>query len=298
MNPLIFPMPGNEAFAEALAGHLFGEVGGFETRKFPDEETYLRLLRDPSGRDVVIVCTLDRPDPKIAPLIFAADAARSLGATRVGLVAPYLSYLRQDRRFQLGEAISSASFARLLSASFDWLVTVDPHLHRYGSLDEIYALRSRVVPAAKRLSEWIAGNVKDPILIGPDSESEQWVSDVAKRAGAPSQVLQKERRGDLDVRISLPDAKLLHGRTPVLLDDIISSARTMIAAAHHLLSLGCPPPVCLATHGIIAADSLALLTKVAGQVVTTNTIPNPVSQIDISPDVALAISALLAEPAV
>src|SRR3546814_4346846 len=68
--------------------------------------------------------------------VFAADAARDLGVREVTLVAPYLSYMRQDRRFQLGEAVSSKSFARLVSATFDRLVTVDPHLHRYPRSEE------------------------------------------------------------------------------------------------------------------------------------------------------------------
>lgn len=293
MSPLIYALPGNEAFAGAVAGHLAAETGHIEVRAFPDGETYLRLLTDPMGREVILVCTLDRPDTKLAPLIFAADTARSLGARRVGLVAPYLCYLRQDRRFHPGEAITSTSFGRILSASVDWLITVDPHLHRYASLGEVYALASRVVPAAPRLADWIAGNVNNPVLIGPDIESQQWAGQVAELAGAPWQVLEKERLGDFDVRISLPDPDRLRGRTPVLVDDIISSARTMIAAARHVTELGCPPPVCLAVHAIFAAESHALLAAAAGQIVTTNTVSHGTNKIDMAADIATSVAGLL-----
>ena len=72
------------------------------------------------------------------PLALVAGTARDLGASSVGLVAPYLAYMRQDRMFRAGEGVTSVYFARLLADSFDWLVTVDPHLHRRRSLTEIY----------------------------------------------------------------------------------------------------------------------------------------------------------------
>ncbi|WP_164119514.1 ribose-phosphate pyrophosphokinase-like domain-containing protein, partial [Stenotrophomonas maltophilia] len=83
---------------------------------------------------------LAQPNEKILPLIFAAATARELGAARVGLVAPYLAYMRQDRRFNPGEAVTSRQMAHLVSGAFDWMVTVDPHLHRYSDLSEIYSI--------------------------------------------------------------------------------------------------------------------------------------------------------------
>jgi len=184
MTDLLISLPGNEAMAQALALSLGIELGQVELRKFPDAETYIRLLSDVNERQIVVACTLDRPDDKILSLLFLAATARELGAKRIGLVAPYLAYMRQDRRFNPGEAVTSRQIARLLSDSFDWLATVDPHLHRYSSLSEIYRIPTKVVHAAPLISEWIRKNVETPLIIGPDSESEQWVSAVAKEAGA------------------------------------------------------------------------------------------------------------------
>ena len=132
MNPLFFALPGNEDLASRLCSHLVGDLGLLETRRFPDGETYIRLLADVRGRSIVFVCTLDRPDEKTLSLLFAAHAARDLGAARIGLVAPYLGYMRQDKRFRPGEAITSNAYGTLLSSTVDWIVTVDPHLHRAG----------------------------------------------------------------------------------------------------------------------------------------------------------------------
>src|SRR3546814_1243008 len=130
-----------------------------ETRRFPDGESYVRLLTDVTDKCVDLVCTLARPDEGFLSLVFAADAARDLGVREVTLVAPYLSYMRQDRRFQLGEAVSSKSFARLVSATFDRLVMVDPHLHRYPALSLLYTIPAITFPAAPALADWIAAHI-------------------------------------------------------------------------------------------------------------------------------------------
>lgn len=282
MTPLLLAMPGNQALAEQLGRALDWPVGAIETRRFPDGESYVRIAADVAQRPVALCCTLLHPDETLLPLLFAAATARELGATRVGLIAPYLAYLRQDRRFQPGEAVTSRHVARLLSQSFDWLVTVDPHLHRYHALAEIYSIPTAVQHAAPLLSAWIKANVASPLIVGPDSESEQWVAAVGQGAGAPCTVLEKTRRGDRDVSIEFRDMDAWRGRTPVLVDDIIASGRTMIEAVRLFGRAGWPPPVSMAVHGIFADQSDRLLAEAGARVVTTNTVPHASNDIDVT----------------
>ena len=295
-SPLIFALPGNEALASALALHLGATVGELSVRRFPDGETYLRFVTPVSGRKIVLACSLHHPDDHAMPLLFAAATAKELGASAVGLVTPYLGYMRQDKRFNDGEAVTSALFARMLSEHIDWLVTVDPQLHRWHSLDDIYSVPGTVVPAAPLLASWIRSNVESPVLIGPDAESEQWVSAVAGIAGAPHVVLEKIRRGDRDVSVSIPDPAALRGRTPVLVDDIISTGHTMMAAARHALAQGLPAPVCVGVHAVFAGNARdALLAAGAARVITTNTIPQAAGEIDVNSALASAAAARLAD---
>jgi ribose-phosphate pyrophosphokinase len=290
--PLLMAMPGNERMAGALAAKRGFELGAVEVRQFPDGESYVRLPASPEGRAVAIVCTLDRPNDKLLPLLFAAATARDLKASKVGLVSPYLAYMRQDRRFKPGEAVTSRQVARLLSGAFDWLVTVDPHLHRYSSLADIYSIPTRVVHAAPLISRWIATNVADPFVIGPDSESEQWVAAVAKDAGAPHAVLEKTRLGDRTVEIRLGDLEHWKGRTPVLVDDIISSGRTMLEAIRLLTAQGWTAPVCIAVHGLFADRSDVQLVQAGARVVTANSVPHSTNAINLTGSLAADIAAL------
>lgn len=279
---VLLPMPGNEAMAARLATRSSAELGRLETRRFPDQESYVRIASDVRGKVVDIVCSLARPDDQFLRLVFAARTAREMGATAVNLVAPYLAYMRQDKRFQDGEAISSIHFANLLSQVFDNLVTVDPHLHRRSDLGEIFSIPTRVEHAATLLAEWIKINIERPLVIGPDSESEQWVSAVAQHAGAPHIVLTKQRSGDRQVAIEVPNLELWKGRRPVLIDDIVSSGRTMIEAARQLTARGLAKPYCLAVHALFAEESYVQLQEVAERVISTDTVPHPSNAVSVA----------------
>ena len=289
-SPLIFNLFSDAALASSLAVGVNGETAQIEFRRFPDEESYIRYHVSLSGRPVILLAALDRPDEKTLPLLFAAAAARELGATSVGLVSPYLPYMRQDKRFNSGEAVTSEPFAKLLSQAFDWLVTVDPHLHRRHSLSEIYSIPTTVVHAAPLIAEWIKQNVENPLLIGPDAESKQWVASVAELAGADYRVLKKHRFGDNDVKITVRDVDEWSGRTPVIVDDIISTGRTIIETVHHLKDASAPAPICIGIHAIFAADAVSAIAQSgAMRVVTSNTLPDPTNAIDVKVPLIKAI---------
>ena len=296
MNAVVFAFPGCEPLADVLAARLSALRGELVLHRFPDEESYVRLSTPVDGRAVVLACSLDRADAKLLPLAFAAEAARELGAASVGIVAPYLGYLRQDARFRAGEAITSATFAKIVSEFADWLVTVDPHLHRYRGLEEIYALRASVVRAAPAIARWIRDNVSEPVIIGPDAESEQWAAEIARRAGAACVVLNKIRRGDFEVEVSVPTVGDFGSQTAVLVDDIISSGRTMIAAVRELLNSGARAPVCVGVHPVFSGDAYAALAASgAARIVTCNTIAHPSNAIDLNEVVAAAVEEIVGE---
>lgn len=293
MPPVVIAYPGNEPLAQTLAERLGAEIAPLEFRHFPDGEIYLKVQGGVAGKLAIVACGLDRPNDKVVGLYLLASTLRDLGAARILLVAPYLGYMRQDRSFHDGEGVSARYFSRFLSSFVDGLVTVDPHLHRIRDLDEIYTIPTRVVAAAPAISAWLPQHVEAPVLIGPDSESEQWVSQVAAGAQCPFVVLEKKRDGDRQVEVSVPDVTKLKGRTPVLIDDIISTARTMIAATEHIIRAGLPRPVCVGVHAIFADTAYDDLSRSgASRIVTCNTVPHPTNAIDIRQAMAGRVSEL------
>ncbi|MBD1396408.1 ribose-phosphate pyrophosphokinase [Pontibacter sp. JH31] len=282
MKTIVFALPGNEAFAQSLTAQLHAETGEAVIRRFPDGESYVRILSDVQVKSVVLVCTLHQPDQKLLPLYFMAKTVKDLGANAVSLVAPYLAYMRQDKQFQPGEGVTSRYFAGLLSDTVDSLYTIDPHLHRYHHMHELYPIPALALHAAPTVASWVKANIPKPILIGPDEESLQWVSEVAGLANAPYLVLAKKRLGDREVQVSLPELANYQAHTPVLIDDIISTARTMIETVLHLKQLTPVAPVCIGVHAVFAEGAYkALLEAGAAQVVTCNTIPHASNGIQV-----------------
>jgi len=192
--------------------------------------------------------------------------------------------------------VTSRIFARLLSSAVDGLVTIDPHLHRYHALSEIYSIPSRAEHAAPAIAGWIRAHIEHPVIVGPDYESEQWVSEVASMAGAPFIVLSKTRHGDREVEIDVPPLDPWREHTPVLVDDIISTARTMMETIDHLTRAGYAAPVCVGVHAVFAGDAYEGLKNAgAADIVTCNTVTHPSNVIDLTPMLADGVRVLLVE---
>lgn len=291
---LWFTVDNNIELQQGVLSRLDIELGNVLIRHFPDGESYVRVESDCRDRDIIIQCTLTEPDARILPLFFLADTARELGARSVGLIAPYLAYMRQDKRFQVGESVSSRLFAQYLSARFDWLLTVDPHLHRFHTLEDLYGIPCRVIHAAPALTSYIAQAIPNALLIGPDSESEQWVSAIAKMGDMPYQVLQKERRGDREVSVSIPETSRWKHHTPVLIDDMISTGQTLIETIGHLKSAGLNAPICVSVHGLFSESAdVRIMAAGAARIVTTNSIVHRTNAIDLAPLIAEALPTML-----
>lgn len=280
-----FGMPGNEELAEGLAVLTGLQVGRLEARRFPDGESYVRVHGE-TPETAFLVCTLFRPDEQFLPLIYACRALRDCGAKKVSLIAPYLAYLRQDRQFSDGEAVSSRIFANLVSREFDGLITVDPHLHRYRSLSEVYGIPSTIVHTAGAIGAWVRDHVTAPVVFGPDQESAQWVEEVALQAACPWEVFRKERHGDRNVRLTPPKLDSFGNSTPVLIDDIISSGATIVGAAKVLLDAGLRPGFCIAVHALFEERTAKELASVFEAVLTTDSVPNVFSRFHVAPLIA------------
>ncbi|WP_295803532.1 ribose-phosphate diphosphokinase [uncultured Microbulbifer sp.] len=293
--PVLFSLEDALPLTEPIQQGIGAEQGALEIRRFPDGESYLRVMSAVSDRDCILLVNLAQPDDKILPLLFLAEALRSRGAKRVGLVAPYLSYMRQDKAFQPGEIVTSGIFARLLSSAVDWLVTVDPHLHRYHSLAEIYRIPALAISGTPALQNWIVTQPGALLLVGPDAESRQWVESLARETGQPFIVGDKERYGDRDVRVSLPQDRRIANATAVIVDDIVASGHTVLQSIAALKSAGASRIVCAAVHGVFAENAdRKILHAGADQLAVSNSIPGKHCAFDLSPLLLPAIEKLLA----
>lgn len=245
----------SSSLAEQLAAELAMPYAEISVHRFPDGEHRLSVP-SPLPPQVIIYLSLDSPNEKLIELLLAAAAVRENGAEKVLLVAPYLCYMRQDIAFHPGEAVSQQVIGKLLAEHFDAVITVDPHLHRIQRLQQAVPLKyALALTAADVMAEFLAARFERPVLLGPDGESRQWVETIALKQGFDFSVGTKERFGDRNVRIHLPDDVGFTGRDVVIVDDIASTGRTMIAAAQSVLAENPASLSLLVTHALFAGDA-------------------------------------------
>ena len=259
---------------------------------FPDGETRLRLP-PACPPHTLMLRGLQQPTGKLTELLLAAAGARELGAERLTLICPYLAYMRQDMAFTPGEVVSQRHLGRLLAAHFDAVITVDPHLHRVATMDEVVPGRRGVaLTAAPLLGAHVARAVPGALLLAPDEEAGNWVRAAALPLGLDHAVCHKMRHGDREVDVALPAIDVA-GRAVVLLDDVASTGRTLAAAARGALAGGAASVDVAVTHALFVGDALAQV-HAAGvrQVWSSDCVPHPTNAVSVVPLLAAAVAGL------
>jgi len=252
--PLVLGFPDYRLQSKNLAHLLKVDYAEVEIHRFPDGESNLKLPVDlPS---TLIICrSLNSPNDKLIELYFTVKAAREKGCEHIILVAPYLCYMRQDKAFEPGEVVSQRMVGKFIGSLVDEVITVDPHLHRVKKLDDVIKTkRTTTLSAASLIGNFIALQVSEPLIVGPDEESTQWVKQVAEPHGFDYLIGEKTRYNDRNVDIVLPDLDI-ERRNIVLVDDMASTGRTLINVTQQLKGFGVKNIYCAITHALFVENS-------------------------------------------
>lgn len=242
------------AQAQNLAEALQANYQEVNRHTFPDGESLIQVPTTLPAH-VVIVRSLHQPNSKIIELLFSASALRKHGAKRITLVAPYLCYMRQDTENHPGEAVSQQVIGKLLAEHFDDVITVDPHLHRISKLFQAIPIQNAVaISAGHAIGQFLKKTFSEGILIGPDSESEQWVKEIATDIGFSYAIATKIRSGDTQVEVHMSQQNY-QGQHTIIIDDMSSTGRTIARAAEKLLQAGARQVDAIVTHPLFCNDA-------------------------------------------
>jgi len=286
----LFAFEDSLELARAVGARLGLEVLPIRVHRFPDGESLVRAeSRDPDR--ATVFRSLDHPNEKLFELLLAADALRRQGVKEVGLVSPYLGYMRQDQVFQPGEPVSQQVIARLLASAFDDVLTVEAHLHRIHRLSEVFDCRAESVSAAVPIAEWLRDRPRPGIVIGPDSESEPWIRSIAGRAGLDWVVASKTRLSDRDVQIELPELQPTV-RDAWIVDDIASSGKTLEVLVRILKQRGVEHVGAIVVHALMDDETPDRLARCGLDVlVSSDSITDSSNGISLAPLLAGEIAA-------
>ncbi|ASJ05263.1 ribose-phosphate diphosphokinase [Thermococcus barossii] len=259
---------------------LGGEVLDVEIKRFPDGEKYVRVLG--SSRDVTVVSSTFAPqDEHIVELILLADALRESGVQRLRAVVPYFAYSRQDRVTKDGEPVSVRAVMRTLAVYYDELYVFD--LHNPETL-RFFPGKAVNLSPARAIADYFREKLGDGLVLAPDKGALMRARAVAEKLGLEYSHFQKTRISPTEVQMKPVDVDV-SGKNVLIVDDIISTGGTMIKAANLLREMGAEKVFVAATHGVFAEGAIERVTKAVDELAVTNTIPTPVSNISIVPDI-------------
>ena len=270
--------------AKELASILGCQFIQAASTKFPDGENYTRIDCESLNDDVVIVQNT-YPDSNMIEMFLLQDAVRRMGAKTITLVIPYFGYARQDRVFKPGEPESAKVMCRHLDMDCDRVITID--IHKEAVLD-YFSCPHVDLKAAAVIADYFKDKGIDMVL-SPDIGAAGRAKDVGDRMGLPHDHLEKTRLSGVDVKIA-PAKMDCKGKKILIVDDMISTGGTIIAAASALREAGATSVSVACTHGVFVNNAIERLTGSAlDAVLCCNTLENEVSHISVAGIIADAI---------
>ena len=292
MMPAIYTFPSYQHQGQQLANALELECYQISVHHFPDKES-LVTLPEKKSEHVILCLSLDYPNNKLIELLLACKTLRKQGIKRLTLVAPYLCYMRQDKSFHEEEAISQQIIGQWLSELFDDVITVDPHMHRVNTLDEVIPNTANyVISATASLGEFVKSLDYPVHLLGPDEESLQWVKQVAAISHSSYSVATKIRHSDTHVEITLPDADYTNKHV-ILIDDVISTGHTVARAAEQLYQAKTKQVDVLVTHALFTKEAMSTLQEAnIKNIWSSDSIPHQTNQVSLTNLLASSIKNL------
>jgi ribose-phosphate pyrophosphokinase len=268
---------GNPKLAKDIAASLGMELSKMEVRKFPDGETRIKIEESVRGADVFVVQPTCQPAAEhLMELLIIIDALKRASADRITAVIPYYGYARQEKKLKPREPITAKLVADLLTtAGAHRLLAVDLHVQ---SIQGFFNLPVDHLPAGPLFIEhWMNQGVdgKSLAIVSPDVGGVGTASAFADRLNA-SLVIVAKRRPEVSKAQVIEVIGDLDGRKAILIDDMIDTGGSLVAATQALIQRGAAEVYACATHAVFSADAIdRLMDSPIREIVVTDTIPLP-----------------------
>ncbi len=273
----------NRELAEEVAARLGEQLGHVALAAFANGELHCRYGESIRGADVFIfqghssTSEMSINDALMEQLIMV-DAARRASAKRITVVAPFYGYGRQDRKAEGREPITAKLVANMFkTAGAKRLVSVDLHS---GQIQGFFDGPVDHLTAMPVLVEWMGTLGGDLVVVSPDAGRVKVAERYANQLHADLAIVHKRRVRGVKNAVEAKDVVgEVEGRVCVLIDDMIDTGGTLVAAAEQLAERGARAVYAAATHGVLSGPAIDRINaSVLEKVVITNTLPLPIEK--------------------
>ncbi|NPA74623.1 MAG: ribose-phosphate diphosphokinase [Euryarchaeota archaeon] len=272
----------SSSLARRVAERLDTEALIPEVRHFPDGELYVRVpeFKD----DTVAIIQTTYPSEKLIELFLLQDALREMNVKKIITIVPYFGYSRQDKIFNVGEAMSARAMARHIEMGADMFIGIDLHAE---SILSWFTVPTEHLYATRPMAEWLRERDVN-VVISPDKGGITRARYVAQKLGAEFDHLEKTRLSGEEVVIK-PKHLDIQGKRVAIVDDIISTGGTIARASEQLREQGADKIYAICTHGLFIKNAVEKLTRSTDEFAATDTIEGEHSKITVAGVIAKAL---------
>jgi ribose-phosphate pyrophosphokinase len=278
----IFSGTANEPLADEVCHFLGMQRGQAQVIRFADGEAYVQIQENVRGADVFVMQPTCRAvsgngrstsvDEHLMELLLMIDALKRASARRITAVMPYFGYARQDRKDKPRSPISSKLVADLLTtAGAHRALIVDlhtPQLQGFFNIPVDHLFASPVL-----VDHFRKLNLPNLTVVSPDAGGVERARFFAKKVDAALAIVDK-RRVEMNVAEVMHVIGDVHGRTCLIIDDLIDTAGTLVKTATALMENGATEVYACSSHAVLSHPAVENIAKsVIREVVVTNTIP-------------------------
>jgi ribose-phosphate pyrophosphokinase len=274
---MLFAGRSSADLAAHIAERLRVGVGPVELDTWPNGEVYCRFEESVRGADVFLVQSLAGTrdgtmtlNDALMELVLMTDAAVGASAHRVIPVIPWMGYSRQDKKSLLREPISARAVARMLeSVGADRVLTVDLHT---GQAQGFFSVPVDHMTALKMLANDLQERVPvDAVVVAPDAGRVKLAKKFSTLIGSELAILDPDSTHPTNAVIGE-----VHGRTAIVVDDILDTGTTLTTAVGVLREAGVTGVYAVAIHPVFSKDTLERVLRLGlAEVLVTDTVAIP-----------------------
>lgn len=267
------------ALATDVSKELGVPLGEANISEFANGEIHCRFAESIRGDDIFIINTHcgwegNSVNDALIEHLVMVDAAKRASAKRITVVAPFYGYARQDRKSAGREPITAKLVATMFKAAgADRIVSVDLHSGQIqgffdGPVDHLTAMPV-LVDYLRSIGD------EDLVVVSPDAGRVKVAERYANQLGASLAIVHKRRvAGKKNAVVAKDVVGEVEGKVCVIIDDMIDTGGTIVAAAEQLVEKGARSVIAATTHPLFSGPAVdRLKNSVIETVIVTDTLP-------------------------